>query len=68
MKAFDNQKNLMMLGVCPEQFPFIQELLDDGHRIIFCERDKTNINKLNNMQNQSSSTSVILLIRTGSLI
>lgn len=33
MKAFDNQKNLMMLGVCPEQFPFIQELLDDGHRI-----------------------------------
>ena len=46
MKAFDNQKNLMMLGVCPEQFPFIQELLDDGHRIIFCERDKTNINKI----------------------
>ncbi len=38
MKAFDNQKNLMMLGVCPEQFPLYKKLLDDGHRIDSAKR------------------------------
>lgn len=61
MKAFDNQKNLMMLGVCPEQFPFIQELLDDGHRIIFCERDKTNINKLNNILSEAHYAKSVII-------
>ena len=50
MNTFKNQnKNLMILGVCPDQFPFIQELLDDGHRIIFCERDQINIDKLSSL-------------------
>ena len=50
MNTFKNQnKNLMILGVCPDQFPFIQELLDDGHRLIFCERDQINIDKLSSL-------------------
>lgn len=50
MNTFKNQnKNLMILGICPDQFPFIQELLDDGHRIIFCERDQINIDKLSSL-------------------
>lgn len=61
MKTFDNQKTLMMLGVCPEQFPFIQELLDDGHRIIFCERDKTNINKLNNILSEAHYAKSVII-------
>ncbi len=50
MNDINNQnKILMILGVCPDQFPFIQELLDDGHRLIFCERDQSNIDKLSKL-------------------
>lgn len=50
MNTFKNQnKNIMILGVCPDQFPFIQELLDDDHRLIFCERDQVNIDKLSSL-------------------
>lgn len=39
----------MILGVCPDQFPFIQELLDDGHHLVFCGRDQSNIDKLSDL-------------------
>ena len=64
MKANSIQnKNLMILGVCPDQFPFIQELIDDGHKLVFCERDQSNIDKLANLLSRDNYAKSITIYK-----
>ena len=42
-------------------FNILLQVLDDGHRIIFCERDKTNINKLNNILSEAHYAKSVII-------